>query len=82
MIRLIKSNGIKLIEKNLTVKELLKADEVFMTGTAAEVKSVAKINKTTIGNGKIGSITKILQKSFMDVTMGKEQKFASWLHYI
>jgi branched-chain amino acid aminotransferase len=82
VIRLIKSNGIKLIEKNITVKELLKADEVFMTGTAAEVKSVAKINKTTIGNGKIGNITKTLQKSFMDVTMGKEQKFAFWLRYI
>ena len=73
VIRLTKSNGIKLIEKNITVKELLRADEVFMTGTAAEVKSVAKINKTTIGNGKIGSITKTLQKSFMDVTMGKSR---------
>ena len=82
IIRLIKSNGIKLIEKNITIKELLKADEVFMTGTAAEVKSVAKINKTTIGNGKIGNITKTLQKSFMDVVMGKDQKFASWLRYI
>jgi len=82
VIRLIKSNGIKLIEKNITVKELLKADEVFMTGTAAEVKSVVKINKTTIGNGKIGNITKTLQKSFMDIVMGKDQKFASWLRYI
>ena len=82
IIRLIKSNGIKLIEKNITVKELLKADEVFMTGTAAEVKSVAKINKTTIGNGKIGKITKTLQKSFTDVVMDKDQRFASWLHYI
>jgi len=82
VIQLIKANGIKLIEKNITVKELLKADEVFMTGTAAEVKSVAKINKITIGNGKIGNITKTLQKSFMDVTMGKEQKFAFWLRYI
>jgi len=82
VIRLIKSNGIKLIEKNVTVKELLKADEVFMTGTAAEVKSVAKINKTTIGNGKIGKITKTLQKSFTDVVMDKDQRFASWLHYI
>jgi len=82
VIQLIKANGIKLIEKNITVKELLKADEVFMTGTAAEVKSVAKINKTTIGNGKIGNITKTLQKSFMDVVMGKDQKFASWLRYL
>ena len=53
-----------------------------MTGTAAEVKSVAKINKTTIGNGKIGKITKTLQKSFIDVAMGKDQKFTSWLRYI
>jgi len=82
VIQLIKASGIKLIEKNITVKELLKADEVFMTGTAAEVKSVTKINKTTIGNGKIGNITKTLQKSFMDVVMGKDQKFTSWLHYI
>jgi len=82
VIRLIKSNRIKLIEKNITVKELLKADEVFMTGTAAEVKSVSTINKTTIANGKIGNITKTLQKSFMDVVMGKDQKFASWLRYI
>ena len=82
VIRLIKSNGIKLIEKNITVKELLKADEVFMTGTAAEVKSVTKINKTTVGNGKIGKITKTLQKSFTDVVMDKDQRFASWLHYI
>jgi len=82
VIQLIRANGIKLIEKNITVKELLKADEVFMTGTAAEVKSVTKINKTTIGNGKIGNITKTLQKSFMGVVMGKDQKFVSWLRYI
>ena len=82
VIRLIKANGIKLIEKNITVKELLKADEVFMTGTAAEVKSVSKINKTLIGNGKMGKITKTLQKSFMDAAMGKDQRFTSWLQYI
>ena len=82
VIRLIRSNRIKLIEKNITVKELLNADEVFMTGTAAEVKSVAKINKVRIGNGKIGNITKILQESFMDVVMGEDQRFVSWLRYI
>jgi len=82
VIRLIKVNGIKLVEKNITVKELFKADEVFMTGTAAEVKSVSKINKTLIGNGKMGKITKTLQKSFMDAAMGKDQQFTSWLQYI
>jgi len=82
VIRLIKSKKRKLVEKNITVNELLKADEVFMTGTAAEVKSVTKINKTTIGDGKPGKITKELQKSFMDAVMGKNSKFLSWLRYI
>ena len=82
VIRLIKSKKRKLVEKNITVNELLKADEVFMTGTAAEVKSVTKINKTTIGDGNPGKITKELQKSFMDVVMGKNSKFLSWLKYI
>ena len=82
VIQLIRSDGIKLIEKNITVKELLNADEVFMTGTAAEVKSVTKIDRTSIGKGKPGIITKTLQKSFMDIVMGKDQRFISWLRYI
>ena len=82
VIQLIRANRIKLIEKNITVKELLNAAEVFMTGTAAEVKSVAKINKIKIGNGKIGKITGILQELFMDVVMGDDQRFVSWLRYI
>ena len=82
VIQLIRSDGIKLIEKNITVNELLKSDEVFMTGTAAEVKSVTKIDRTSIGKGKPGIITKTLQKSFMDVVMGKDQRFISWLSYI
>ena len=82
VIQLIRSDGIKLIEKNITVNELLKADEVFMTGTAAEVKSVTKIDRTSIGKGKPGIITKTLQKSFMDIVMGKDQRFISWLRYV
>ena len=79
---MIKADRIKLIQKNITLKELLKADEVFMTGTAAEVKSVTKINKTSIGNGKIGKITKTLQKSFIDTVMGNDDRFTSWLRCI
>ena len=82
IIRLIKADRIKLIQKNITLNELLKADEVFMTGTAAEVKSVTKINKISIGNGKVGIITKTLQKSFIDIVMGNDDRFTSWLQYI
>ena len=79
VIQLIKKEHMKLVEKNITVNELLKADEVFMTGTAAEVKSVTKIDKNAIGNGDVGEITKELQKSFMNIVMGKDKRFVRWL---
>ena len=82
VIQLIKKERIKLVEKNITVNELLKADEVFMTGTAAEVKSVTKIDKNSIGNGSVGEITKELQKSFMNIVMGKDKRFVRWLTYL
>ena len=53
-----------------------------MTGTAAEVKSVTQIDQVKIGNGKMGKITKTLQKSFSDVVMGKEERFLPWLTFI
>ena len=81
-IKLLKLNKIKVIEKNLTINDLLKADEIFMTGTAAEVKSVTRVNKTKIGDGKIGEFTKELQDLFMNTVMGKNKKYHSWLRFI
>jgi len=81
-IKLLKSDKIKVIEKNIKINDLLKADEIFMTGTAAEVKSVTRVDKTKIGNGKIGEITKELQDSFIDAVMGRNKKFRSWLRFI
>ena len=81
-IKLLKSNKIKVLEKNLRINDLLKADEIFMTGTAAEVKSVTRVNKTKIGDGKIGEVTKELKELFMDTVMGKNKKFRSWLKFI
>ena len=81
-IQMIKADGKKISEKNITVNNLLSADEIFMTGTAAEVKSVTQVNRTKIGSGKIGPITKELQISFMDVVMGKNKKFLPWLKFL
>jgi len=82
VIRIIKENDEKIIEKDLDREDLYVADEVFMTGTAAEVKSVTEIDQIAIGNGKPGPKTRELQKSFMDVVMGKDDRFLSWLRYI
>ncbi len=82
IIQIIEENGGFVNEKDLERDDLYSADEVFMTGTAAEVKSVAQIDRVKIGNGKIGRVTKALQKSFMDVAMGKDERFLPWLTYI
>jgi len=81
-IKLLKSNKQKVIEKNLRISDLLRADEIFMTGTAAEVKSVTRVDRNKIGDGKMGEVTKELQESFMDVVMGRNKKFRSWLKFI
>ncbi len=82
VIQIIEENGGYVIEGDLERDDLYLADEVFMTGTAAEVKSVTQIDRVKIGNGKPGVVTKALQKSFMNVAMGKDERFLSWLKYI
>ncbi len=82
VIQIIEENGGYVVETELGRDDLYDAEEVFMTGTAAEVKSVTQIDRIKIGNGKVGKITKALQKSFMDVTLGRNEQFVSWLKYI
>lgn len=82
VIQIIEKNGGSVIERNLDRDDLYSADEIFMTGTAAEVKSVAQVDKVVIGNAKMGKITQELQKSFSDVTMGKDSRFLPWLTFI
>ncbi|MGI0004031.1 MAG: branched-chain amino acid transaminase [Candidatus Nitrosotenuis sp.] len=82
VIDIIRADGGTLVEKALDRDDLYSADEIFMTGTAAEVKSVTQVNDVIIGNGKVGQTTKLLQRSFMDVVMGKDDRFSHWLKYI
>jgi branched-chain amino acid aminotransferase len=82
VIQIIDENGGFVIERDLDRDDLYNADEIFMTGTAAEVKSVTQIDKVKIGNAKMGKITKALQKSFTDAVMGKDERFIPWLTFI
>ena len=82
IIQIIEENSGFVIERDLERDDLYNADEIFMTGTAAEVKSVKQIDKVKIGTGKMGSVTKALQKSFTDVVMGKDERFLPWLTFI
>ena len=82
VIQIIEENGGFVIERDLERDDLYTADEIFMTGTAAEVKSVTQIDNVTIGSGKMGSITKALQKSFSNAALGKDERFLPWLTFV
>lgn len=58
------------------------ADEVFFTGSAAEITPIAQIDKIKIGNGSPGAITKALQKAFFAITSGEEEDRYGWLTYV
>jgi len=62
--------------------ELYYADEVFLTGTAAEIKSIGEIDKIIIANGKTGKIANKLQNYYYQIVHGDNKKFEKWLTYI
>jgi branched-chain amino acid aminotransferase len=66
VIRLAEAEAIKVVEQNLTRFDLYIADELFLTGTAAEVIGVVNIDGRTIGDGKPGLVTKMLRKKFYE----------------
>ncbi|MDY6833960.1 MAG: branched-chain amino acid transaminase [Chloroflexota bacterium] len=67
------------IERSLDRSELYSADECFMTGTAAHVTPVVSIDRKDIGDGKMGKITRELQKLYFDIIRGKNKKYANWV---
>jgi len=62
-----------LVERNITPNDLFTADEVFLTGTAAEITPVREINKRAIGEGKPGSVTKRLMQEFSKLTRDSKE---------
>ncbi len=79
IITIYKDLGCKASIKKITKNQLLSADEVFLSGTAAEITPIIKINNKKIGNGKVGKITKMLMSSYTNIVMNKNKKYSHWL---
>ena len=75
----LKDRGIEVREDRFTRDEVYIADEVFMTGTAAEVTPVRELDQRRIGTGKPGPITAALQTAFARIVRGDEARYESWL---
>lgn len=66
-------------EKAITRSEAYLADEMFLTGTAAEITPVISIDGKKIGSGKPGSITRQIVSTYLDIVSAKNDKYSSWL---
>lgn len=75
----LKEEGIELQETFIPREMLYLADEIFFTGTAAEITPIRSIDKVMIGNGKPGDVTKHIQKRYFDVINGKVEDKYNWL---
>lgn len=82
IIQIAKEHGYEVVEERFTRDELYLADEVFFTGTAAEVTPVREVDDRTIGEGKPGPITLKIQKMFFDIVKGKSKKHREWLEKV
>jgi branched-chain amino acid aminotransferase len=74
--------GFEVREVFFTRDQLYIADEVFFTGTAAEVTPIREIDDRTIGEGRPGQVTKALQKAYFDVVKGRNTAYKDWLDYV
>jgi branched-chain amino acid aminotransferase len=78
VIQIAQDLGYTVIEKNLIRSDLFVADEVFMTGTAAEVTPLRSIDDVEIG---VGPITLEVQEAYLDTARGRSERWAQWLEY-
>jgi branched-chain amino acid aminotransferase len=74
--------GYAIREKDLVRTDLYTADEVFVTGTAAEVTPVREIDDRTVGAGEPGPMTKKIQEVFFAAIRGEVDRYASWLEHV
>ena len=74
--------GMDVVEQSIAREQLYGADEVFMTGTAAEVTPVRQVDHMTIGNGGCGPITKTLQDAFFGLFNGQTKDKWGWLEMV
>jgi len=70
--------GIPLVEQMIPREMLYIADEVFFTGTAAEVTPIRSVDKIQVGNGKLGPVTKAIQKEFFGIVQGTISDRHEW----
>jgi branched-chain amino acid aminotransferase len=71
--------GISTVERSVARSELYYADEIFLTGTGAQVAAVTSMDQRAVGDGQVGPIATRLQQLYFDAVRGNDPKYAGWL---
>ena len=79
---LLRDDGYEVVEAYIARTDLYYADELFFSGTAAEVTPVREADDRPVGDGRPGPVTRRAQQMFMDTVTGKNERHEDWLEYI
>ena len=82
VIQIARDLGYTVLERDVTRTELYLADEVFLTGTAAELVPVREIDDHPVGAGEPGEVTRVLQRAFLDALNGRSERYLEWLDFV
>ena len=82
IITLAKDMKLKIKVRKVSKKELRLADEIFLSGTAAEITPIIRIDKKKIGSGKVGNMTKLFMDTYSNIVMNKNENYCNWLNAV
>ncbi len=82
VISLAEEAGIRVMVQPLTRETLYTCDEAFVCGTASELTPIKSVDRLNVGDGKVGPVTRKLQKRFMDIVNGRVEDPFGWLTYV
>jgi branched-chain amino acid aminotransferase len=71
--------GVEVVERDLARSELYLADEVFFSGTAAELVPVREVDDHAVGTGRPGEVTRAVQQAYEDALRGRTERYREWL---
>ena len=79
VIKIARDLDIDVVERYVSRSELVISDEIFLTGTAAEITPIISMDSQKIGTGKPGDITKKMMQEYTDIVMNKNDDYSHWL---
>ncbi len=82
VMKLAKDEGIEVREQPLARETVYIADELFFTGTAAEITPIKSVDRIAVGDGKVGRITKLIQDKLLGIARGKYEDPYGWRHAV